>query len=546
MRLAITNRGSSLLSCLLLGLSLTACPFGSAELRRGDDLAAKGLWRQASAAYAAALEKDPRDAAAQSRLAEAERQLAAELAREVEPALNLGELARADGLFLEAEALDAGSPALAPLRPRLARAHLDQVIVATGAGELDRAFHAADRAADLTPDDPEAVSVLSAARHAYSDELSREAQRHLREGRPGNALVSLLRLEEVAPGENDVVARIFDARLAAREANGYATELQVSAGGAARRRVAVELVRTLGALEDNATCEGLELVRVALEGPGASLRLAVENYAVLSQRKTRTEQKRYVAGSRRVPNPAKAEAAEAVTLGQAKLEAAVAEYKAALGKVSEREIGFAEAPPESDTEQLRQALSDARQTASGARQAAEAAAKELGLARRRLADTPKMIDQAIEKEVELEIADVTRRAELEVRIAAKDLETGELAIPSTILRAEASTEDSTHRALPRAQIEADPLVFPKTDEELEQTILDQMSRQISERVLGLCQAHNEKIIEAPLQLSAGAPREERTEAWVKAILRSKKPIPPEAETFFTTEWTLSDLHRLRD
>jgi len=251
-----------------------------------------------------------------------------------------------------------------------------------------------------------------------------------------------------------------------------------------------------------------------------------------------------VAGSRRIPNPAHREAAGAIKGHKEELEAAVAELKRRLAEVAKQEVLLAEAPPEADLEAFRQRLSDARQTARGARQAAESKVRALANVRRRLADTPKKIDEPIQKKARLEIAEVTRRAQLEVKLRARDLSTGKVLIPLTPLRVDASTVDATHPALPRAGVGADPLSFPESDEELERKVLDQMSHEVSDKVLRLCQAHQSKLLAAPARLAPDAPQEEATEVWVRATLRGDGTLSAPARAFFTRTWGLTEPERI--
>ncbi len=186
-------------------------------------------------------------------------------------------------------------------------------------------------------------------------------------------------------------------------------------------------------------------------------------------------------------------------------------------------------------------LAQARQVAKGARQAAEEAARALADARRRLADTPKRIDQPIEKTSPLAITRVVRRAELSIRVAARALEQDTLLLEPTRLEEQAETRDVTHPALPRAKIEADPLSFPQDDATLEETVLSAMGRRISKQVLDLCKASRAALRDAPHTLPPEASLEDRTEAWMAALIRGDGAAPRDARDFFAEAWGLTHL-----
>lgn len=528
-----------------LGLVLlAACATSRSAIDRGDDLAARGMWRGALAAYEEAATRRGDDPAIRSRLQSARASYAAQLGSEITRALRAGSVQQADALLTRARELDPESPVLGTRTVEVASAWLARSEEALIAADPRGAFAAADRAYVLAPERPDARGMRAQAARTYADHLYRLATNFALEGRQGAALVALVRLDELQPRYKDTPRRISALRNRLRHQSRFSVELRPLVAPASAAAVAKEIQSRFRTLDAPAGCPDLVVETTALEGPGLAMGGVVEQFYFQSERTTRREPRSFVTGTKRVPNPVRPRLKAKIAQLEAELEASIMQVKAQMDDVSRRETALVEAAPDADLSRLRAEVSAAQSTLAGATRAARTTARTIKRGKRGLRDMPKTVEKPIEKTVQLEIVDETRIATLRLRVDATDLASGERVWDGRVLEAIASTRDTYHRALPRAGIDEDPLSFPKNDLELSEEVVEMITAQLAAPLGELCARQGIALEEKARLASESGDIGAATEAYVQALLYQRGKPPDDAIRFFAAQWNLTDLSRI--
>jgi hypothetical protein len=108
----------------------------------------------------------------------------------------------------------------------------------------------------------------------------------------------------------------------------------------------------------------------------------------------------------------------------------------------------------------------------------------------------------------------------------------------------AEISDTTNPAEKKYNVEADPLQFPKKDEELVNEAIDKAAGTIAERLGGQCQKWHAEILSRARQASTGAAIE-ATEDYVLYLFVSPDKPPPEVVEFLKKQRDFTALDELR-
>ena len=211
--------------------------------------------------------------------------------------------------------------------------------------------------------------------------------------------------------------------------------------------------------------------------------------------------------------------------------------------VKQMRQAFADAGPDDDEQTLRERLKKAEKEQKKKR--AEKLAKEdLVLQNRNLLSrTPSVLDLPVYDEHEYRIYEVTRTAGVRMFLDATS-DDGQVLIRSADVEGSASAKDKTNKANSPYGVEADPLQFPKSDEELMDEAYTAVVKQAAGRIGDLCKRWQGDILARARQASSGAELE-AIEDYVLYLLVSPGEPPADLVRFLKEKRDFEDIAALR-
>ncbi len=534
--------GERYLGCLVLGFLLWAgCAGLDPQVKRGDELAKAGLLGEALDAYGAAAERAPDDPEIEARILRTRRSLAEEI--------------NADGLrLLEAGDVEAALQALkravalhpqGPYQRNLKKAALQRVGAGHRAIEEKQFAKAVAIFKGLLEELPRlkrAERGLNDARLAWGEVLLRKAADFQQRGLPGNALIELVRLRRIAGDYADAPARERQVRDALAQAARFG--YRVAPARVRRRLLALtaDLVQRVQRAELPA-CPHAGVADDGDRAPHVRLSIGVKRRRIRDERSMRMGQQKYQSGTRPVDNPAflkLEDEIEKVRRAIAALEQKVAEDATEVEQIRQ---AFADAGPSDDEQALRERLIAAEKLqAKHNRQLAELRERAVAM-RNQLSQTPRELQEPVYDMHDYEIVKVDRTLELKAEVTARS-DNGQVLLNGVALSASAGTADETNPAAPRYGVEADPLEFPKSAEELEAAAAAALTADVAARLGDLCQRWQGEILERARQAGKEAAIE-AIEDYVLYLLATSEAPPADLVRFLAEQRDFKAIEALR-
>ena len=138
---------------------------------------------------------------------------------------------------------------------------------------------------------------------------------------------------------------------------------------------------------------------------------------------------------------------------------------------------------------------------------------------------------------------MTRTASVRTILDARS-DDEQVLIRSAELEGSASTKDKTNKAYSRYGIEADPLRFPRSDEELVEEAYDAVVKQAAGRIGDLCKRWQGEILERARQARSSAELE-AIEDYVLYLFVSPGESPADLVRFLKEKRDFEDIGALR-
>jgi tetratricopeptide (TPR) repeat protein len=293
-----------LAACTALLVLSGACTAYHRALKDGETALAASQFEEAEAHYQGALALDPRSQEAQAGLARVHRAWALELVGRGDVAREAGRLEEAAAAYARAAKLDANNPE-APERLRQtleARVALGEA--ARAAGDLKGALAHFESVLARDAQHTGARMGADRVRAVWAREAFARAEAYEKAGKLGNALLEYVRADQERTGATPARERAAAVRERLRDEVAY----WVQVAPVDDRASAPELAERLEAGHLAAALPSGVPVRVVTDPPpaaGPGVRLQVTLERVWSQKDVQATQrtKKYVAGTRAVPNP---------------------------------------------------------------------------------------------------------------------------------------------------------------------------------------------------------------------------------------------------
>lgn len=534
--------GKRCLGWVLLGCLLCAgCAGLDPQVKRGDELAKAGLFGEALDAYRSAAERAPDDPEIEARILRTRRALAKESNADGLRLLEAGDVEAALQAFKQAVALHPQGP----YGRNLKKAALQRI----GAGhraieekQFAKAIAIFKGLLEELPRLKRAERGLKDARLAWGEVLLRQAADYQQRGLPGNALIELVRLRGIAGDYADAPARERQARAALAQAALFV--YRVAPARVRRRLLALtaDLVQRVQRAELPA-CPHASVAGASDRAPQVRLKIGVERRRIRDERSMRMGQQKYQSGTRPVDNPAflkLEDQIEKVRRSIAALERKVAEDDTVIEQVRQ---AFADAGPSDDEQALRERLIAAeKQQAKHSRELAELRERAVAM-RNQLSQTPRKLQEPVYDMHDYEIVKVDRTLELVATVTARS-DNGQVLLNAVEFSASAATADETNPAAARYDVEADPLQFPKSVEELEAAAAAALAADVAERLGDLCQRWRGEILERARQAGKEAALE-AIEDYVLYLVATREAPPADLVRFLAEQRDFKAIDALR-
>jgi tetratricopeptide (TPR) repeat protein len=534
--------GERCLGWLVLGCLLWAgCAGLDPQVKRGDELAKAGLFAEALDAYRAAAERAPDDPEIEARILRTRRSLAEETDADGLRLLEAGDVEAALQAFKRAVELHPQGP----YERNLKKAALQRIGAGRRAIEEKRFAEAIAIFKGLLEELPRlkrAERGLKDARLAWGEVLLRKAADFQQRGLPGNALIELVRLRRIAGDYADAPARERQARAALARSARFV--YRVAPARVRRRLLALtaDLVQRVQRAELPA-CPHAGVAAEVDRAPQVRLTVGVARRRIRDERSMRMGQQKYQSGTRPVDNPAflkLEDEIEKVRRAIAALEQEVADDAVVVEQVRQ---AFADAGPSDDEQALRERLIAAeKQQAKHNQELAELRERAVAM-RNRLSQTPRKLQEPVYDMHDYEIVKVDRTLELTAEVTARS-DNGQVLLNGVEFSASAATADETNPAAPRYGVEADPLEFPKSVEELEAAAAAALAADVAGRLGDLCQRWQGEILERARQAGKAAALE-AIEDYVLYLLATRDAPPADLIRFVAEQRDFKAIEALR-
>ncbi|MBW1873731.1 MAG: hypothetical protein JRJ19_16840 [Deltaproteobacteria bacterium] len=162
--------------------------------------------------------------------------------------------------------------------------------------------------------------------------------------------------------------------------------------------------------------------------------------------------------------------------------------------------------------------------------------------RNTLTKTPRKLDEPVFDVHRYDITKVTRTAQVTVRITVRD--EGGVKLVEEEASGSASTSDSSNPAIRKYGVKANPLKFPKTNDELTEAALEKAAAKSGKHFGGLCARWHKEILSRARQASNAAIIE-ATEDYVLYLFVTPGEPPAEVVQFLKQQFEFSDIKALR-
>jgi tetratricopeptide (TPR) repeat protein len=522
----------------LLAVWSLACSGGAKHVQRGDELAKSGLHAEALEAYELAAKVDPDDAAIQARILATQQQL--------------GAAANAQGLELLAGnnalgAVQAFKRALVQrpddptFQQNLKKAALHQMAQGNQAVEQKKFQEAVSIFEALMAELPrlkQAQQGRNDARLAWSETLLQKAVDLQERGLHGGALLHLIRIRSLTGAYGDSAEREAESRRQLSMAARFGFQARPAKVKRALVAGTARLVQRLQQMELK-ECAASSVSRA----PRVVLTAGLEGLEFIQQQRQETGKQKYQSGTRPVDNPAFLETEQKIEQTRQKISDLEGAIQTELKQLEQVRQAFADSGPDDDEAALRARVKQTEQALATHR--AELAQKQdqAVALRATLSKTPRKLDEPVFDTHEYAILEVTRTARLRMLLSARSDE-GQVLIRSAGIEGSASTSDKTQRAEPRYGVKADPLEFPKSDEELSDAAADEAVSGAAERLQDLCKRWQGDILERARQAKSGAELE-AVEDYVLYLFVAPGPPPADLVQFLNEKLGFTAIEQVR-
>jgi len=212
-------------------------------------------------------------------------------------------------------------------------------------------------------------------------------------------------------------------------------------------------------------------------------------------------------------------------------------------EVSQVRQAFADAGPDDDEASLRERMKKAEKALADHRAELSAKRDALVALRTRLSETPRQLQEPVYDTREYPVIKVTRTAKAKVKLHARSDE-GQVLVKAATVEGEATTEDTTNKAMPRFGVKADPLAFPTSDAELTDNALDAATAKVASRLGDFCKRWQGEVLGRARQAASSAELE-ATEDFVLYLSIDPGQPPADLVQFLKEKKGLDDVGALR-
>jgi TolA-binding protein len=389
------------------------------------------------------------------------------------------------------------------------------------------------------PDFAEAKQALKEAESGMTDMLYSEAVDYFKRGLYGNALISVVQLrKKVGAYEGSA-----DVEVSARDnlKNAARFGVKVTAARVARRLKArtEELTERLQHVKIE-QCPTAEMP--ASEGARLSVKVGFEGVSFGQEKETTSGEQKYRSGTRKVDNPKYLELKKQIGESEEKIKRLEEELQRDTKVIEQSRQAMEDAGPEDDDAGLRKRLKGAEKQRKDHRADLHDTENRLVEYRGTIRRTKRKLDEPVFDTHTYEITKVTRTCTVRVKVVARG--EGGIKLLDEEVQGSAEISDTTNPAEKKYNVEADPLQFPKKDEELVNEAVDKAAGNIAERLGGQCQKWHAEILSRARQASTGAAIE-ATEDYVLYLFVSPDKPPPEVVEFLKKQRDFTALDELR-
>ena len=168
--------------------------------------------------------------------------------------------------------------------------------------------------------------------------------------------------------------------------------------------------------------------------------------------------------------------------------------------------------------------------------------KEVVEFRNTLTKTPRKLDEPVFDVHNYDITKVTQTANVTVQVTIRD--EGGVKLIDEEVSGSATTVDTSNPAIRKYGVKADPLKFPKTDDELIEAALENVAAKPGKHFGGLCARWHKEILSRARQASNAA-MIEATEDYVLYLFVAPGEPPAEVIQFLKEQLGFSDVKALR-
>ena len=291
---------------LALALALTGCSAFSRAVKEGDTALQQQKWAEAEAAYLRALAADPDASEVKVKLREVRAKWSDVVLEDATRVHGEGNLADATKLLLRALELNAENTRARELLNGTLDARVAGALEVLKAGKLQEARAELDAVLAVVPEHAGAKKGVDAVQVAWAKRWFTTGEALEKAGKLGNALVAYVRADQERVGATAARDRAEAVRQKLRDEVAFlvvATPVEDKAG-------APDVAQRLAAGRLAAMLPTQLPLRVVTEAPpgreGVSLDLALERVLPLKALEESQRTQRYLAGTRSIPNPRRA------------------------------------------------------------------------------------------------------------------------------------------------------------------------------------------------------------------------------------------------
>jgi len=524
---------------MLLFAQLSACSGASEHLKRGDELLQAELHKEALDEYRKAAKLEPENVEVQKRIAKVRHSLASGANEEGLSLLEMKDHVGAINAFRKAVHYDPDESSYRKNLSRAARELLAKGKQLAEKSEFEKSVELLSRLSRILPQDAETKRTLEEVKMLWAGKLFEKAEQNFERRLFGNALISLVRINELVGVYRGSAAMEAEARGEMRTAALFGVSV---APGRTRRKFSdhtADLVKSIEQVKIE-NCPTAELP--SLGKARIRLKVAITDIDFEKTRATTTGEQKYQSGIRKVDNPKFIELKRKITDTRLRISQLEEMLKQDEKIIEQAREAFADAGPSDDEESLRSKLKKAEKDREDHGNELVEKRNEVVKLRRTLSKTDRKLDEPVFDVHTYEIDKVTRTARVSIKVSAR--EEGGIPLIDDTETGVASTSDSTNPAKRKYRVKADPLRFPKTDEELIDDALANASGKIAEGLQGLCSRWHKEILSRARQASDAAVLE-ATEDYVLYLFAIPGKPPAEVGQFFGQHFDFVKIESLR-